>query len=78
MYVTQPRTVVPPNSAVLGTGEKLAVFRNGDIGREYNLEMGGSIGREAVLGGAVLGETTVLKFFKANCSRLHSGCGILS
>ena len=28
-------TVVPPNAAVLGTGEKTAVFRNGGIGREY-------------------------------------------
>ena len=35
------------------------MFRNGGIGREYNLEMGGGIGREAVLGGAVLGGRTV-------------------
>ena len=46
-------TVVPPNTAVLGTGEKPTVFRNSSIGREYNLEkpylgleMGGSIGGE--------------------------------
>ena len=32
-------TVVPPNTAVLGTGEKPAVFRNGGIGR-------GGIGRD--------------------------------
>ena len=31
-------TVVPPNTAVLGTGEKPAVFRNGGIRREYNLK----------------------------------------
>ena len=31
-------TVVPPNTAVLGTGEKPAVSRNGRIGREYNLK----------------------------------------
>ena len=44
------------------TGEKPVVFGNGGIGREYNikkpclgLEMGGSIGREVVLGGAVFG-----------------------
>ena len=61
-----PITVVPPNTAVLGTGEKPSVFQNGGIGREYNLEkpylgleMGGGIGREVVLGGAVLGGTTV-------------------
>ena len=58
-------TVVPPNTAVLGTAEKPAVFRNSSIWREYNLkkpylglEMG--IGREAVLGGVVLGGTTVM------------------
>ena len=46
----------------LGLAKKPAVFRNGGIGREYNLkkpylglEMGGGIGRKAVLGGAVLG-----------------------
>ena len=46
---------------------KPAVFQNGGIGREYNLrkldlglEKGGGIGREAVLGGAVLGGSTVL------------------
>ena len=60
-------TLVPPNIAVLWTGKKPAVFRNNGIGREYNvkksylgLEMGGGIEREAVLGGAVLGGTTVL------------------
>ena len=30
-------TVVAPNTAVLGTGEKQAVFRNSGIGREHNL-----------------------------------------
>ena len=61
-----PNTVFPPNTAVHGTAEKPAVFRNGGIGREYKLkkpylglEMGGGIGREAVLGGTVLGGTTV-------------------
>ena len=29
-------TVVPPNTAVLGTGEKPAVFQNGGNEREYN------------------------------------------
>ena len=45
------------------------VFGNGGIGREYNikkpclgLEMGGSIGREVVLVGAVFGGTTVVGF----------------
>ena len=68
-----PITVVPPNTAVLGTGEKPSVFQNGGIGREYNLEKpylglemryweGGGIGREAVLGGAVLVGTAVLAF----------------
>ena len=45
--------VVPLNTAILGIGEKLAVFRNGRIGREYNLkkpylglEMGSRIGRD--------------------------------
>ena len=56
----------PPNTTILGTGEKPAVFCNGGIGREYTLkkpylglEMGGGIGREAVLGGVVLGGRTV-------------------
>ena len=31
-------TVLPPNTSVLGTGEKPAVFRNSGIGREYNLK----------------------------------------
>ena len=31
-------TVIPPNTAVLGTGEKPVVFPNGGIGREYNLK----------------------------------------
>ena len=51
------RTDVPPNTAVLGTGEKPAVFRNGGIGREYKLknpylglEMGGGIGRDGIGG----------------------------
>ena len=79
-------TVVPPYTAVLGTGvwRKPAVFRNGGIGREYNLrkvktlfgtsntaahfEMGSGIGREAVLGGAVLGRTTV--YLYCICRRL--------
>ena len=59
--------MVPLNTAVLGIGEKPAGFRNGSIGREYNLkkpylglEMGGGIGRKVILGGAVLGGTTVL------------------
>ena len=30
-------TVAPPNTAVLWTGEKPAVFRNDGIGREYNV-----------------------------------------
>ena len=54
-------TAVTPHTAVLGTGEKPAVLRNGGIGREDNLkklylglEMGGGIGREAVLGGATV------------------------
>ena len=58
MLLRSYSTVVPLNTASLGTGEKSAVFRNGGIGREYNLkkphlglEMGGGIGREAVLGG---------------------------
>ena len=52
-------TVVLPNTADLGTGEKPAVFQNGGIGRSnlkkpyLGLEMGGGIGREAVSGGAV-------------------------
>ena len=32
------KTVVPPNTTALGTGEKPAVFRNGGIEREYYLQ----------------------------------------
>ena len=54
-------TAVTPNTAVLGTGEKPAVFRNGGIGREYNLKkLYLGLGREAVLRGAVLGGTTAV------------------
>ena len=38
LNVCKSYTVVPLNTAVLGTGEKPAVFRNGGIWREYNLE----------------------------------------
>ena len=65
MYVT----VVPPNTADFGTDEKAAVFGNRRFWESYityktliwDLEMGGGIGGggEAVLGGAVLGGTTV-------------------
>ena len=57
-------TVIPPNTADLGAGEKPAVFRNGGIGKEHNLkkpylglEMGGGtlgFGRRAILGGATV------------------------
>ena len=67
-------TAVTPNTTVLETGEKPAVFRNSGIGREYNLkklylglEMGGGIGREAVLRGAVLGGTTAV--VTINCTK---------
>ena len=74
----------PSQYCVLGTGKKPAVFRNGGIGREYNLKkpylglkMGDGIGREAVLGGAILGGTTVsciidlLKFGPRAASRIE-------
>ena len=61
-------TVKPPNTADLGSGEKAAVFRKQRYWESYityktliwDLKMGGGIGRAAVLGGAVLGGTTVL------------------
>ena len=59
-------TVVPPNTAVLGTGEKPAVFRNGGIGREHNikkpylgLDMGGGIGR-----GGIVRDDCIIHFLK--------------
>ena len=61
-----PITVAPPpsNTADLGTDKKAAVFGNRRYSESYyityktliwDLEMGGGIGVEAVLGGAVLG-----------------------
>ena len=56
-------TVKPLNTADLGTGKKAAVFRKRRYWESYityktliwDLEMGGGIGRAAVLGGAVFG-----------------------
>ena len=74
MLLRSYSTVVPLNTASLGTGEKSAVFRNGGIGREYNLkkphlglEMGGGIGR------AVLGGRTVV-YLSSAASDLCSAC----
>ena len=53
--------IITPNVAVGETGKKPAVL-GGSITFKIpslGIEMGGSIGREAVLGGAVLGGTTV-------------------
>ena len=55
---------VPPNTAVLGTGEKPAVFRKQQYWESYitykTLFGTYGIGREGVLGGVVLGGTTVV------------------
>ena len=62
-------TVVPPNTADLGTDEIAAVFGNRRYWESYityktfiwDLEMSGGIKGEGVLEGAVLGGTTVVK-----------------
>ena len=51
IHCTTSYIVVPPNTANLGTGEE-PVFRNGGIGREYNLKHPiWGLKRAAVLGG---------------------------
>ena len=52
-------TVVPPNTAFLGTGCE-GVYCIISKKPYLGLEMGGGMWREAVLGGAILGGTTVL------------------
>ena len=62
MRPSNDRTVKPPNTADLGTGEKAAVFRKRRYWESYityktliwDLKLGGGMGA-VVLGGAVLG-----------------------
>ena len=76
-------TVIPLNTADLGTSEKAAVFQKRRYWESYityktliwDLKMGGGIGREAVLGWAVLRGTTVFRKMDSLCPEndQHSG-----